>query len=1102
MVEPITINIRHLSQDVRIPQEQVQAAVDLLDAGFPIPFIARYRSEATQNLNEESLRRIDDELRSVRFLCERKLAILRTIESAGKLTPDLDQSIRDAKTFKRLEDLHLPFKPKRQNAAAAARENGLEPLALEIIEGTLPADKLDERAIEFINADKKIKSVADVLLGTGHIIADIFACKAELVQKVRDILYQHGHLTGTKVESVEQPTGKDGRQKSADKKDKRQPRAADASPPVEETVAEANKADNENGVTTFEPVPDPNEPEIQEDHIDQTEVDTDVAIEDIADLADTPTIETADDGRQTVADSEGIAEESITSEASPGVPESEMDGTKGPEGEEGMEGTEGTESEEKIEAIKEPDVIEATESTEEETKETVETVGTTEEPLLPSASPADLRPPLLPAEDDAQEVTELFQQFQEEQAEKGIPVVQSQNSIKKKKKAEARKKQEEIKQRQREHFGRQFVGYFDFSIKLRGVPAHHILSLNRGERHKAIQVDIKIDEAKLLESVKEICVPTDHPHAEFLTGCLKDALQRNILPMLVREIRDDMTEYAEKNVIKIFGYNLRNQLLQRPLHQKRVLALDPSQKSGCKAVVLDEFGNLLGHETIFIAQSKDRREASELALAEMIRKFGITIIAIGGGGGSRPVEESVAHMIETHFSGEHSADADLVYAIVNKSGTIAYSTSLIAKEELPGEDPFVRAAISVGRRLQNPLTELVKVDPVSLGLFHHDIRGKYVRQMLTDVVESCVNFVGVDVNLATPAILTHIAGLNQMTARRICEYRREHGQFRTREDLKKVPGINETVYTHSAGFLRVTGGDNPLDSTNIHPESYELAANILEKLGFSANDLRSGEKVKAIADKIASEKFGELTIKLSSEFKAGLDTVRDILGTFSRLAREPHGSLLSGVFRRAAIKLESLTPGTELTGTVLNVTDFGAFVDIGLHESGFVHISQMASGYIQSAHERVIAGNTLRLWVVEADVAKKRVSLTLLPPGTEKQSPRSTDKKEQERPPRERPPRPPRPEGERREFSEKPRGERPVGERPPFKGARDGKRFERRDSKSFDRAPKTFVTAPIKKEAKPITEDMKKGKEPMRSFSDLAQLFGRASGDTEDKPQQ
>jgi uncharacterized protein len=515
-------------------------------------------------------------------------------------------------------------------------------------------------------------------------------------------------------------------------------------------------------------------------------------------------------------------------------------------------------------------------------------------------------------------------------------------------------------------------------------------------------------------------------------------------------------------------------------------------------VALDEFGNLLKHEIVFFAVSTERRDKTEKILAEIIRQFGISVIGVGIGGGSRTAEEAVAHMIETHF-----ADSDVTYVMVNKSGSLAYSTSTIAKEEYPYLETSVRAAVSIGRRLQNPLNELVKIEPANLGLgaFNVDIRGKHLKQMLADIVESCVNVVGVDVNTATTAHLTHISGLNLMTARRIYEYRRAHGAFRTREELKKVPGINETVYTHAAGFLRIVGGDNPLDSTNVHPESYELAASILEKLGFSVNDLRSSEKMEIIADKI-----GELTVKLSSELNAAVGAVRDILENLAHPGRDQRESQPPLMFRRSVLKIENLAPGMELTGTVLNVADFGAFVDIGLHESGFIHISQMATGFMQSAHEKVAVGNTVRLWVVETDAAKKRVSLTLLPPGTERHQPGPrSGNKDRERPPREpsrdRAPRSPRPGGERRTSSETPRGDRPPRDshrdshRDSRRDSRDGKRFDR---KPFDRSPKTFVTAPVKKEVKPITEKMKEGKEPMRSFSDLAQLFGRVQAGGED----
>jgi uncharacterized protein len=436
--------------------------------------------------------------------------------------------------------------------------------------------------------------------------------------------------------------------------------------------------------------------------------------------------------------------------------------------------------------------------------------------------------------------------------------------------------------------------------------------------------------------------------------------------------------------------------------------------------------------------------------------------------------------------------------MVNKSGSIAYSTSQIGKEEFPNDDVLVRAAVSIGRRLQNSMNELVKVEPSNLGggILLNDIRGKYVKQMLADVVVSCVNRVGVDLNLASAAILTYVSGLNLMTARRIYEHRREFGAFRTREDLRKVPGINETVYTYAAGFLRIAGGDNPLDSTHIHPESYELAASIIEKLGFAVLDLQSADKMRAIAAKIEAENIGELSVKLSTEFNAGVNTVSDILEELCQPGRDPRESQPPLMFRRTVLKFEHLIPGMELTGTILNVTDFGAFVDIGLFESGFIHISQMASGYVQSAHDRVSSGSVVRLWVVEADAVKKRVSLTLLPPGMERQTPppKSGERERGDRSPMERfsrSSRPPQGDGERRDDRPKREGDRPPRS---FRDGKGDKRFER---KEFDRTPKTFVSAPVKKEVKPITEKMKQGKEPMRSFSDLAQLFGQGASEAE-----
>ncbi|MDR0336759.1 MAG: helix-hairpin-helix domain-containing protein [Planctomycetaceae bacterium] len=599
-----------------------------------------------------------------------------------------------------------------------------------------------------------------------------------------------------------------------------------------------------------------------------------------------------------------------------------------------------------------------------------------------------------------------------------------------------------------------------------------------------------------------------------------------------------MTEFAEKQAIRVFSRNLRHLLLQPPLYRKRVLALDPGYKHGCKMVPLDEFGNVLDFETVYLAGSAERKEKAVQKIADMIQKYKISVIAIGNGSGSRETEELASGMIASRF-----ADTDLAYVIVNESGASVYSASPIAKEEFPDYDPLLRGAVSIGRRLQDPLNELVKIDPASLGvgMYQHDLKNKHLKNTLTDVVESCVNFAGVDLNTATPAILRYVAGLNHMTAKRIHEYRLLHGPFRNRDEIKKVSGLGEVAFTHAAGFLKIHDGTNPLDATWIHPESYHLAAKILEKLGFSVDDLKNNEKVKEIAAKIATEKMGELASRLATELEVGLFTVRDTLDDLSRPGRDPRESLPPPIFKKGILHVEDLTPGMELTGTVSNVVDFGAFVDIGLHDSGLVHISQMADQFIRDAHEKVSVGDIVRVWVVEADLKRKRVSLTMRPPGTEKQ-PSSEHHTETRR------------ESYRNEYRERSDNQSSLStEKKPFKQSsehrdrqhnsenrsaeknrpqhetsknHDGNQFSRKDvhrqdnrnNRDRDRhnrghhehgnrergnrnQPKSFVAAPKAKELKPISEKMRQGKEALRSFGDLAQFLGRiqVSDPTEEK---
>ena len=468
----------------------------------------------------------------------------------------------------------------------------------------------------------------------------------------------------------------------------------------------------------------------------------------------------------------------------------------------------------------------------------------------------------------------------------------------------------------------------------------------------------------------------------------------------------------------------------------------------------------------------------------------MSVFAIGNGTGCREAENFVAKIIEEKF-----ADADVAYIVVNEAGASVYSTSQIAKDEFPNYDPLVRGAASIGRRLQNPLNELVKIDAerLGVGMYQHDVKSKALKDALTNVVASCVNRVGVDLNAATPAILRYVAGLNQLTAKRVYERRVANGPYRRREELKEISGLGETAFSHCAGFLKIVGGDNPLDATWIHPESYELATKILEKLGFAADDLRVPSKVAELAEAIKATDAAAL----AEEFAAGPLAVADLLEQFVRPGLDPRDSLPGPIFKKGVLKMEDLQPGMELTGVVLNVVDFGAFVDVGLHESGLVHISQLGDSYVRDAHQKVAVGDVLKVWVLEVDPKRRRVSLTTLAPGTVRErrqdGPRRPRRDEsasagnasenggERRPRRERDGEERRPRRDRGERSERPEGNR---------------RGRGRDDRS-ERAPRVVVAAPKDKKIKPISDEMKSGKEAMRSFSDLAQFFGRVQPDAD-----
>ena len=492
------------------------------------------------------------------------------------------------------------------------------------------------------------------------------------------------------------------------------------------------------------------------------------------------------------------------------------------------------------------------------------------------------------------------------------------------------------------------------------------------------------------------------------------------------------------------------------------------------------------------ARQQARQEACNV-VCDLVRRFGLTVVAIGNGTACREAEDFFAELIADRLK-----DDGVAFAIVNEAGASVYSTSRSGREEFPHYDATLRGAISIGRRLQDPLSELVKIDPanIGVGLYQHDVKAKHLRVSLDDVVESCVNYVGVDVNTASPALLRYVSGLNQLTARRLYEHRLEHGPYRNRQQFRDVPGFGEATFVQAAGFLKIAGGENPLDATWIHPESYPLADRVMNTLGTSLECLTKKEALGSLAEKIAALDASQL----ATEFEVGTLLLGDILAQLARPGRDPREDLPGPVFKQGVLKLEDLEPGMELNGTVLNVVDFGAFVDIGMHDSGLVHVSQLADKFIRDPHDLVAVGDIVKVWVLSVDKSRRRVSLTMIPPGTERQRPSGRGKGRRGRD--ESAPRRSARQGSQESRSERSQESRPErrgqSERPPRADGRtpsEGQTRSRHGGRPprqpRDRRPPRTDYRPKSppKPVTPITDEMKTGKEPMRSFSDLIQFF-------------
>ena len=508
--------------------------------------------------------------------------------------------------------------------------------------------------------------------------------------------------------------------------------------------------------------------------------------------------------------------------------------------------------------------------------------------------------------------------------------------------------------------------YYQYQEPVKKAAGHRILALNRGEKEKFLSVKVEAPEEQILRYLEKQTILRDNPYtAPVLREIVKDSYERLIGPSIEREVRSDLTEKAEEGAIKVFGKNLEQLLMQPPIAGRVVLGWDPAFRTGCKLAVVDSTGKVLDTVVIYPTAPQNRVAESKRILKEMIKKYNITLISVGNGTASRESEKIIVELL-----GEIKEPVQ--YVIVNEAGASVYSASKLATEEFPQFDVGQRSAVSIARRLQDPLAELVKIDPKSIGVgqYQHDMNQKRLGEALEGVVEDCVNRVGVDLNTASPALLEYVSGISKTLAKNIVAYREENGAFKNRRQLLKVAMLGPKAFEQCAGFMRITGGDEPLDGTSVHPESYDAAGKLLERLGCTRQELAKGG-IAGIGKKIRD--YG----KLAREIGVGEPTLRDIAAELEKPARDPRDEMPRPILRSDILEMKDLKPGMVLKGTVRNVIDFGAFVDIGVHQDGLVHISQITDRYIKHPLEAVSVGDVVDVKVLAVDLEKKRISLTM-----------------------------------------------------------------------------------------------------------------------------
>ena len=513
--------------------------------------------------------------------------------------------------------------------------------------------------------------------------------------------------------------------------------------------------------------------------------------------------------------------------------------------------------------------------------------------------------------------------------------------------------------------------YYDYKEPVRTIPSHRILAINRGEKEKILSVKVTCNDERIIDYLNKKVLKGNKITDKYLEESIKDSFKRLIYPSIEREIRSELTSKGEEGAIDIFKANLKALLMQAPIKGKVVMGFDPGFRTGCKVAILDETGKFVENTTVYPTAPQNRIDETISTLKKLIKKHGVQVISLGNGTASRESEEVIAKMLKKI---KEETGKELFYVIVSEAGASVYSASELANKEYPDLDVTVRGAISIGRRLQDPLAELVKIDPKAIGVgqYQHDVTQKKLDESLAGIVEDCVNNVGVDLNIATPSLLSYISGINASIAKNIVDYREENGKFKSRKELLKVKRLGQKAYEQCAGFLRVMESKEALDNTSVHPESYGVAKELIKTLGYTEEDLKNGKLVD-IDERVKAKGISNL----AKELEVGEPTLNDIIKEIKKPGRDPREELPKPIFKSGVIEMKDLKPGMILMGTVRNVSDFGAFVDIGVHQDGLVHKSQMADRFVKHPLDIVKVGDIVEVRILDVDLKRKRISLSM-----------------------------------------------------------------------------------------------------------------------------